>query len=181
MTWPPSVLIFFFWSPFPESPTKRFLLRSLRDHSSAQVAAKMSDWYEEMCDCFLPSHQGFVLAQSVPFVPHQVQDGRGGLLLKGSGLATEAQPETKSRAGGWNLFGLFRLFWDVFGWMNASPSLWLKVFGLVGDVVFLVFASLPAPLVSGPFIAICLLPSFPANHGREHPLVEEWIITFYET
>lgn len=29
MTWPPSVLIFFFWSSFPVSLTKRFLLRSL--------------------------------------------------------------------------------------------------------------------------------------------------------
>lgn len=29
MTWPPSVLIFFFWSSFPDSLTKRFLLRSL--------------------------------------------------------------------------------------------------------------------------------------------------------
>lgn len=56
---------------------------------------------------------------------------------------------------------------------DASPSLRLKVFGLVGDVEFLVFARLSAPLVVGPFFAICLLPSFSPNHGREHPLVEE--------
>lgn len=53
---------------------------------------------------FLPSHQGFVLAQSVSFVTHQVQDGRGGLLLEGGGLAAKAQPEANSRARGWNSF-----------------------------------------------------------------------------
>lgn len=53
---------------------------------------------------FLPSHQGFVLAQSLSFVTHQVQDGRGGLLLEGGGLAAEAQPEANSRARGWNSF-----------------------------------------------------------------------------
>lgn len=53
---------------------------------------------------FLPSHQGFVLAQSLSFIPHEVQDGRGGLLLEGRGLAFEAQPEPNSRAIDWRKY-----------------------------------------------------------------------------
>lgn len=180
MTWPPSVLIFFFWSPFPESPTKRFLLRSLRDHSGAQVAAQMSDLNEALL-WFFPTISSRFCVGPVGHLRHPSGPGR---LRRpaaqrqwprhwGSTLNQSQSKRVEFILTAQLIFGWF--------WKNASPSLWLKVFGLVRDVIFLVFSRLPAPLVFGPFFAICLLPSFPSNHGREHPLVGEWIMTFYET
>lgn len=56
---------------------------------------------------------------------------------------------------------------------RASPSLRVKVFGSVGDVILLVFARLSAFLALWSSFLVFLRPSsLSPYHLREHPLVE---------